>query len=71
MDWFKVTDTNNIKRIINANTIMFISYLEDTDMTEITFARSAYSPLFVKGNVMRDIERLLSSHDHYVSTITT
>lgn len=69
MDWFKCIDKTGTKRIINTDAILSVTYLTSTNLTEITFIRSAFPPLFIKGDVLKDIERLLSAHDHYVSKI--
>jgi len=70
MDWFQVTTANEEVHLINVSAILSVMYHEDTDLTEITFIRSAFSPIFVRGDIMLTIKRLLTSHDHYVSTIT-
>lgn len=70
MDWFEVTTyKDNIKTLINAESILKLSYSKDTDLTVIEYQRGAYPATYLKGNYMPDIKRLLSSHDHYVSKI--
>ena len=69
-DWFKVTTTRGEKELINANAIMSVTYDKESDATIITFIRAGIGSTYVRGDITRDIERLLSSHNNYVSTIT-
>ena len=69
MDWFQIKTTQDEVLLINANEILSVTYHEDTDLTEIVFTRAAFPPVFVRGDIMPTIKRLLVSHDHYVSTI--
>jgi hypothetical protein len=48
---------------------MNVYYNAETDLTVINFIRSAYPSVYVRGNIMMDIKRLLTSHDNYVSKI--
>lgn len=39
---------------------MDVSYHHDTDLTEIVFLRSAYPPVWVKGNCLEAIKKCVS-----------
>ena len=69
MDWIVVKEYNSEKVLINVNAIMSISYHKETDLTMIEFIRTAYSPVYVKGDITTDIRRLLTSHGNYVTQI--
>ena len=69
-DWFEVTTTDGEKELINANAIMSITYDKESDATIISFIRAGIGSTYIRGDITRDIKRLLSSHDHYVSVIT-
>ena len=72
MDWIYlncVTGKEERKTLVNFNAVQSVYYSKDSDLTVIDFIRSAYPPLYVRGNIMMDIRRLLSSHGAYVSTI--
>lgn len=69
-DWFDVTPIKEQDRmLINANAIMSVEYNDEIDLTTINFIRAAYPSVCVRGDVMKDIRRLLSSHDNYVTRI--
>lgn len=72
MDWFyvkNITGKEEQRTLINVNSIMSIRYSDETDLTIIDFIRSAYPSLYVRGDIVPDIKRLLSSHGDYVSQI--
>ena len=72
MDWFLINNVRGVgnkKMLINAETITSVYYEENTNLTVINLTRSAYPSIFVEGNIMPDICRLLDAHDHYVSHI--
>ena len=70
MDWFCMTNADGEKIIINANAIMDVKYLKDTNLTVIDYIRSAYPSTYVRGNVMTEIKKVLSSHNNnYVTQI--
>ena len=69
MDWFIVKDSDDRKVMINAESIMTVSYAKDTNLTVINFTRTAYPPLYVRGDITPDIKRLLNAHEHYVSNV--
>lgn len=58
--WITITDTQNIKHLINCFSVMDVSYHHDTDLTEIVFLRSAYPPVWVKGNCLESIKKCVS-----------
>jgi len=69
MDWFIINEVKEGKTIINASSILKVHYNEETNLTIIDFNRGAYPSVYVRGNIMTDIRRLLSAHGHYVSQI--
>lgn len=69
MEWFKFVNSNGEKIMVNANLIACITYHKDTNLTEITLSRAAYPPLFIRGDATQEIDRLLYSHDNFVSRI--
>lgn len=72
MEWIEVdtvTGEETNKTLINLEAVANIEYHEKTDLTIITYIRSAYPSTYIRGDITRDIKRLLSSHDNYVSRI--
>lgn len=72
MDWFLINNVRGVenkKMLVNAETITSVYYEENTNLTVINLTRAAYPSIFVEGNIMQDICRLLDAHDHYVSRI--
>lgn len=66
--WIKVTTTDNQNHLINVNEIMDLTYTKDTNLTIITYARSAYPSSYVRGNIIPEITKHLSAND-VVATI--
>ena len=61
MAWVKIKTKDDIKHIINTDTIMNIEYHSDTDLTEIVFTRSAYPSIYVKGDITKEFSRALGN----------
>jgi len=51
--WIKLTTTDGINHLANGNAIMDVTYNEETDLTVITFIRTAYSSLYVRGDITK------------------
>lgn len=69
MNWFYLTNADGEKILVNAGAIMSVKYSKDTNLTIIDYIRSAYPSLFVRGNIIPDIKRVLSAHDNWVTQI--
>lgn len=69
MNWFYLTTSDGEKVLVNADAIMSVKYLKDTDLTMIDYIRSAFPSLFIRGNIVPDIKRVLSAHDNWVTQI--
>ena len=71
--WIKVTTTEKekAKHLINVDKIMDINYSEETDLSIITFDRSAYPSLYIRGNIMSELAKLIASEGGSVATITS
>ena len=72
MDWFILNTVKGNKKekvLLNASSILSVYYNDETNLTIIEVNRSAYPAIYVRGNIMPDIQRLLNSHDHFVSRI--
>jgi len=69
MEWFEITTASEEKMLINAEHILNVKYNKETNLTIIDFNRSAYPSVYVRGNIMLDIKRLMSSHNSYVTRI--
>ena len=59
--WLELVDANNIKHLVNLNGIIDIQYLEETNLTMITFSRSAFPSIYIRGNVMTEIKKIMQS----------
>jgi len=69
MNWFYLTTSDGERTLINADTIMNVKYLKDTDLTVIEYIRSAFPATFIRGNILLDIKRILTAHDNWVTQI--
>lgn len=69
MKLIKLTDTNGTKHIINTDYIMDVFYVEETDLTEIVFSRSAYHDMYIRGDITNQIIELSNVKGSYVGEI--
>ena len=69
MIWIEVTDTENVKHIINLNNVMDVQYLEETDLTIVSYNRAAYPSVYLKGNRLKTIKSSLTAGEHHVYRI--
>lgn len=67
MNWIEVTTAKNEKELINVESILKISYFEESDLTMIEFIRGAYPATFVKGNIVSNIRKFLASKDNGIA----
>lgn len=62
MDWIRIKTNDGKTVFLNTNEILYLSYDEDTDLTEIVVTRAGYSPLFVSGDITKSFARMLSAN---------
>lgn len=66
--WIKLTTTDKNKHLINVDKIMDVYYSEETDLSVITYDRSAYPSSYIRGNIVPELTKIIMSGDT-VSTI--
>ena len=69
MVWFELMGNDGLKHLINAESIMSITYNPKTDLTMIEAIRSAFPAFYAHGNVMSEIRKALTSKEHDVIRI--
>lgn len=67
--WIDVISANDERHLINTDTIVDVQYFEDTNLSAITFVRSAFPSLYVRGNILIDIKKALLAEKRSVHRI--
>ena len=66
--WIKITTTDGAKHIVNESNLMDAYYSEESDLTIINFSRSAYPAIYVKGNIVPELTKVIGTK-YSVATI--
>lgn len=61
MKWIQIRDNQRKLHAINLDNVIDIEYHEETNNTEITFLRSAITPVWITGNILPEIRKILLS----------
>jgi len=69
MNWFEMTDADGGKHLINAESIMEMTYSADTNLTIISVNRAAYGSLYIRGNVIPEFRKIFSANNYFIGRI--
>ena len=67
--WIKVVATDNTPHLINEDNIIEVSYDENEDLSIITFLRSAYGSVCIKGNIIPELTKVLAAKNPVVTIV--
>lgn len=63
MIWFEFTARDGMKHLVNVNHIIDIKYNADVDLTSITMDRAHSDVIFVHGNKVTEMSKLIARND--------
>jgi len=69
MNWMIITTTEGKRIIVNVKAVLSVTYLEDSDLTEIVLTRSNYAPLYVTGNIASKFQKALFANSEVVCAL--